>query len=117
MDHPEAVGEVFNIGSSEEVTIRALAERVKALTGSDSEIVHDPVREGLRRGIRGHAPAGPRYHQDRRLIGYRPRKSLDEILQGVIEFFRDAPWRPGGRRRFRSESEARVAATSRRSGP
>ena len=31
MDHPDAVGEVFNIGSSEEVAIRALAERVKAL--------------------------------------------------------------------------------------
>src|SRR4029079_10821832 len=40
MDHPGAVGEVFNIGSSEEVTIEALAERVKALTGSSSEIVH-----------------------------------------------------------------------------
>src|SRR5579864_8331827 len=42
MDHPAAVGEVFNIGSGEEVTIRALAERVKELTRSDSEIVSIP---------------------------------------------------------------------------
>src|SRR3954470_15646742 len=40
MHQPGAVGEVFNIGSSEEVTIEALAERVKGLTGSSSEIVH-----------------------------------------------------------------------------
>src|SRR5271163_325161 len=45
MNHPEAVGEVFNIGSTEEVTIRALAERVKALTGSDSEIVSIPYEK------------------------------------------------------------------------
>ena len=42
MDHPGAVGEVFNIGSSEEVAIRSLAERVKALTHSGSEIVSIP---------------------------------------------------------------------------
>ena len=42
MDHPGAVGEVFNIGSGEEVAIRALAERVKVLTHSGSEIVSIP---------------------------------------------------------------------------
>ena len=50
-----------------------------------------PLRAGLRRGLRGHAAARSRYHQDRRLIGYRPTRSLDQILQGVIEFFRDSP--------------------------
>jgi UDP-glucose 4-epimerase len=37
-DHPDAVGHVFNIGNDEEVTIRELAERVKAMTGSRSPI-------------------------------------------------------------------------------
>ena len=63
MDHPGAVGEVFNIGSNEEVTIRALAERVKALTGSDAEIVYVPYEAGLRRGLRGHAAPRSGYQQ------------------------------------------------------
>src|SRR5271163_267696 len=45
MEHPGAVGEVFNVGSTDEVTIRTLAERVKALTGSDSEIVSIPYEK------------------------------------------------------------------------
>ena len=65
MDHPGAVGEVFNIGSSEEVTIRALAERVRALAGSQSEIVLRAVRTSLRRRIRRHAAPGSGYQQDR----------------------------------------------------
>ncbi len=51
MDHPRAVGEVFNIGSSEEVTIRELAERVKALTGSASEIVTIPYEQAYGEGF------------------------------------------------------------------
>src|SRR5436853_2346705 len=39
MDHPSAVGEVFNIGSTEEVSITTLAERIRTVTGSQSEIV------------------------------------------------------------------------------
>ena len=41
---PKAIGEVINIGNTEEVSIYALAERVKALTGSDSPITPDSLR-------------------------------------------------------------------------
>src|SRR5215213_740036 len=51
MDHPEAVGQVFNIGSDEEVTIAELARRVKALTGSASEIVLVPYAEAYEQGF------------------------------------------------------------------
>ena len=52
MDHPGAVGEVFNIGTNEEVTIRALADRVKALTASDSEIVTVPTNRPTAKGLK-----------------------------------------------------------------
>jgi nucleoside-diphosphate-sugar epimerase len=91
MDHPGAVGEVFNIGSNEEVTIRALAERVKALAGSDSEIVTVPYEEAYGEGFEDMPRRVPDIGKVERLIGYRPTKSLDEILQSVIEFFRDSP--------------------------
>ncbi len=91
MDHPGAVGEVFNIGSSEEVTIGALAERVKRLTGSDSEIVSIPYEQAYGEGFDDMPRRVPDLTKIGDLIGYRPSKSLDEILEAVIDFFRDAP--------------------------
>jgi UDP-glucose 4-epimerase len=91
MDHPGAVGEVFNIGSSEEVAIRALAERVKALTHSASEIVSIPYELAYGEGFEDMPRRVPDLAKIEGLIGYRPTRSLDQILLGVIEFFRDTP--------------------------
>ena len=91
MDHPGAVGEVFNVGSSEEVTIEALAERVKELTGSASEIVLIPYEQAYGEGFEDMPRRVPDIRKIEALIGYRAKKSLDEILSGVIDYFRDAP--------------------------
>ncbi len=91
MEHPTAVGKVFNVGSSEEVTIRALAERVKSLAGSTSEIVAIPYEQAYGEGFEDMPRRVPDIGKVNRLIGYRPTKSLDQILQSVIDFFRDAP--------------------------
>ncbi|MGP0067058.1 MAG: GDP-mannose 4,6-dehydratase [Isosphaeraceae bacterium] len=91
MDHPGAVGEVFNIGSNEEVTIGALAERVKAMANSESEIVKVPYEQAYGEGFEDMPRRVPDIGKIERLIGYRPTKSLDEILESVIEFFRDSP--------------------------
>jgi UDP-glucose 4-epimerase len=91
MDHPGAVGEVFNIGSSEEVTIRTLAERVRALTGSQSEIVCVPYEQAYGEGFEDMPRRVPDISKIGSLIGYRPTRSLDQILESVIAFFRDCP--------------------------
>jgi UDP-glucose 4-epimerase len=91
MDHPGAVGEVFNIGSSEEVTIRALAERVRALAGSQSEIVCVPYEQAYGEGFEDMPRRVPDISKIGSLIGYRPTRSLDQILDSVIAFFRDSP--------------------------
>jgi len=91
MDHPAAVGEVFNVGSQEEVTILDLAERVRKLTGSDSEIVRIPYEQAYGDGFEDMPRRVPDISKIHGLIGYQPRKSLDQILQGVIDYFRDAP--------------------------
>jgi UDP-glucose 4-epimerase len=89
MDHPGAVGEVFNIGSNEEVTIRGLAESVKALTASDAEIVYVPYEQAYGEGFEDMPRRVPDISKAARLIGYRPTRSLDEILTRVVEYFRD----------------------------
>ncbi len=91
MDHPGAVGEVFNIGSNQEVTIRFLAERVRMLAGSDSEIVCVPYEKAYGEGFEDMPRRVPDISKIGSLIGYRPTRSLDQILESVIAYFRDSP--------------------------
>jgi UDP-glucose 4-epimerase len=85
VEHPGAVGEIFNIGSDREITIRALAERVKALTGSASPIVTIPYDQAYDAGFEDMPRRLPDLTKIRTLIGYRPTVGLDEILATVIE--------------------------------
>src|SRR6266704_3523055 len=86
MDRPEAVGEVFNVGSSEEVSIGALAERVRNLTGSTSEIVRVPYDEAYEEGFEDMPRRVPDTTKLSALIGFRPETTLDGILREVIAF-------------------------------
>jgi UDP-glucose 4-epimerase len=91
MDHPGAVGEVFNIGSNQEVTIRELAEKVRSLTGSASEIVRVPYEQAYGEGFEDMPRRVPDINKIGALVGYRPTRSLDQILESVIAYFRDSP--------------------------
>ncbi len=84
MDHPDSAGEVFNIGSSEEVSITRLAERILALTGSGSPIVYVPYREAYVEGFEDMPRRVPDTSKAERFIGFRARTSLDGILSEVI---------------------------------
>jgi len=88
MDHPEAVGQVFNIGSDEEVSIGELAELVKVLTGSPSDIVLVPYHEAYEEGFEDMPRRVPDLSKIGRLVGYRPTRSLERILEDVIASFR-----------------------------
>jgi UDP-glucose 4-epimerase len=84
MVEPRAIGEVFNIGNTEEVSIRGLAERVKALTGSRSEIVTIPYDQAYEAGFEDMPRRVPDLSKAEALIGYRPSVGLDEIIRRVV---------------------------------
>jgi UDP-glucose 4-epimerase len=86
MDSDQAVGEVFNIGSTEEVSILELAERVRKLTGSTSEIVLVPYDEAYEEGFEDMPRRVPDIGKVRALTGFEPQTRLDEILRSVIAF-------------------------------
>jgi UDP-glucose 4-epimerase len=86
---PAAVGQVFNIGSTEEVTIRQLAERVIRLTGSRSDIIYVPYDEAYAPGFEDMQRRVPSIERLRALIGYTPRHTLEETLVRVIDYERD----------------------------
>jgi UDP-glucose 4-epimerase len=92
LDEPAAIGNVFNIGSPEEITILDLAERVRVATGTDSPIVLVPYEEAYESGfedMRRRVPDTTKIHS---LTGWQPTRDLSAILDEVIAEARaDAP--------------------------
>jgi UDP-glucose 4-epimerase len=88
IDEPRAVGQVFNIGNGAEITIGDLAARIKALTGSSSDIVRIPYDQAYESGFEDMPRRVPDISRIRALVGYTPTVELEEILQRVIESFR-----------------------------
>ena len=85
---PQAYGNVFNIGSDYEVSIEQLALRVKELTASKSEIRYVPYEKVYHQAFDDLMRRVPSLDKIRSKIGYNPKMSLDEILQIIIEYFR-----------------------------
>jgi UDP-glucose 4-epimerase len=81
-----AHGEVFNVGAQEEISILDLAKRVRAMTGSDSEIHVIPYDEAYEEGFEDMPRRYPDITKIDAAIGWTPTHSLDEILTDVIEF-------------------------------
>ena len=81
-------GEVFNIGSSEEVTITELAEHVKARTGSVSELVYVPYEQAYEVGFEDMRQRVPDVTKIKRTVGWEPHTSLDETIDQIIAYFR-----------------------------
>ena len=86
MEKEEAVGQVFNIGSNQEITILDLARRVKELTQSSSEIVFVPYDEAYEEGFEDMPRRVPDITKVGDLVGFRPKMDLDGILKSVIDY-------------------------------
>lgn len=86
VEHPEALGEVYNVGSTHEVTILQLAERIKELTGSKSKITFVPYEKAYEEGFEDMMRRVPDISKIHRLVGYEPKISLDETLKSVIDY-------------------------------
>jgi len=93
MQTPAAVGQVFNVGNTGEISIRYLAERILAITGSASPIVTIPYDEAYDPGFEDLPRRVPDLSKLTAAIGYQPKVQLDEIIQRVVDSQRetDAP--------------------------
>jgi UDP-glucose 4-epimerase len=80
-----AVGQVVNVGSDQEITILALAERVKARVNPEAEIRFVPYDQAFRPGFEDMYRRVPDLSKANRLVGYRPTKTLDDILTDVLD--------------------------------
>jgi UDP-glucose 4-epimerase len=84
MDATAASGEIFNVGSSERISIIELAERVIALTGSASEISFIPYDRVYGQGIEDMLHRAPAIEKVRAAIGWTPENDLETILADVV---------------------------------
>ena len=87
-DAPDAVGRVFNVGNTEEVTIADLAQRTLAHTGSDSQVVYVPYDQAYETGFEDMRRRVPDIRRINGLIGWQPQVNLDGILERVIGYTR-----------------------------
>lgn len=82
---PQTHGQVINLGNDQEITILGLAERIKELTGSPSPIKIIPYDQAYGPGFEDMHRRVPDLSKAARLLGYRPTRSLDDILHDVIQ--------------------------------
>ena len=85
---PQAVGEIFNVGSQEEITIEALAQRIIQRTGSASTLVRVPYEQAYEKGFEDMQRRVPSIEKIHAAIGWQPTLNLDETLDAVIAYFR-----------------------------
>jgi len=84
-EHPGAVGQVFNLGSQEEVTIEELASRVIRITKSHSQIEYIPYEEAYEYGFEDMRRRIPDISKIHALIGFEPTVNLDQIIHSVVD--------------------------------
>lgn len=85
----QALGQVFNLGSQEEITIKDLAQKVIQITNSNSQIVHIPYIQAYEEGFEDMQRRVPDISKIRNLIDFRPTINLEGILKTVIEYFQN----------------------------
>ncbi|MEW6410248.1 MAG: GDP-mannose 4,6-dehydratase [Nitrospirota bacterium] len=88
INSPDAIGEVINIGGTEEISIKDLADRIKYLTGSKSEIRYIPYEEAYEKDFEDMQRRVPDITKMEKIIGLRPTTGLEAILNNVIEYYR-----------------------------
>ena len=91
MDTTDSIGQVFNIGSTEEISILELAEKIKELTKSTSEIVFVAYDDAYEEGFEDMPRRVPDTTKINHLVGFKPEITLNGILETVISFHRGQP--------------------------
>lgn len=88
LDEPRAVGDVFNVGNPEEISIRALAELVREVTGSRSDVVTVPYERAYAAGFEDMPRRLPDISKIHALTGWRPTLALRDVLDRVVAYAR-----------------------------
>jgi UDP-glucose 4-epimerase len=84
----DRAGEIYNVGSQNRISVLGLADKVRELTGSTSEVTFIPYDEVYGQGIEDMIHRIPSLEKVRAAIGWEPQRTLDDILSDVVEYVR-----------------------------
>jgi UDP-glucose 4-epimerase len=87
MDEPQAIGQVFNLGNTEEISIEDLATKIRVLVKSDSKIEYVPYENAFEDGFEDMQKRMPDLSKMKEVTGYDPKYNLDMILERVIKYY------------------------------
>ncbi len=82
----EAEGQLFNVGADKEISMNQLAEKVKELTGSDSEIIHISYEEAYPEGYEDFRRRQPDLTKIKEAIDYQPKFNLEQTIKRIIDY-------------------------------
>jgi UDP-glucose 4-epimerase len=85
--YPKAYGEVYNIGSNREISIKNLAEMVIKVTGSSSKVVFVPYEKAYQKGFEDMQRRVPSINKINKLTGFTPKVDLEVIIKKVQQYF------------------------------
>lgn len=88
MNREDGYGEPYNIGGSESITIKALAERIIEMVGSDSDIEYIPYEEAYEEGFEDMRRRQPDINKLEDSIGFKQKYTLEDTLERIVEYFR-----------------------------
>jgi UDP-glucose 4-epimerase len=88
MNRDDGYGEPYNIGGSESITIKELAERIIEMVGSESEIEFIPYEEAYEEGFEDMRRREPNISKLQDAIGFKQKFTLEDTLERIIEYFR-----------------------------
>lgn len=88
MQEPAATGEVFNVGSQEEISIEDLAKKIIEITGSKSKIIYIPYDEAYEEGFEDMPRRVPDITKIANLIGFKPTIGLHDIIRDVVDYLK-----------------------------
>jgi len=86
MAHPKSSGQIYNLGSNIEISINELAKKIIALTESKSKIVRIPYEKAYGEGYEDMMRRSPDISRAKKLIGYNPKSTLDDVIRKIIEY-------------------------------
>lgn len=88
MENSNACGQVFNVGSQEEITIEALAKKIIEVTGSRSKVIYIPYEEAYEEGFEDMERRVPDISKIRNFIGFKPTVDLNGIIKDVVTYIK-----------------------------
>jgi len=107
IEHPQAVGEIFNVGSEEEISIGKLARLVKLMTRSASPIQYIPYDQAYEAGFEDMQRRVPDTSKVKNLVGFRTTHDTRQVVQSVIDYF-TAPVKSRRSNKAPATQEARI---------